>query len=275
MCFSGGGGGISDKDMVTQQGQAQAMGMLQADHKKRFKKGVEKELMGWLNDDSTVADAGQAAGAQAGKQFDLAQTMQQNQMARTGQVLTPEQRAAMNAKQDLAKTATVTGETNRAKANEVALKQAVRNPMMNLGRQSLGQGMNLFSTAANLEQNRGQSNAMAEEQARQQDGQALATVASMAMMMMSDKRKKTDVSKMDTRGALAEVRGMNLKNWRYKDGVGPDTAMHRGPMAQEAPDSITNKEKTMINVHDELQLGMGAIQELAGKVDRIERRIRA
>lgn len=80
---------------------------------------------------------------------------------------------------------------------------------------------------------------------------------------------------MDTHGALAEVRGMKLKNWRYKDGVGPDTAMHRGPMAQDAPDSITNREKTMINVHDELQLGMGAIQELAAKVDRMERRMSA
>lgn len=273
MCFGGGGEGVSGKDQITQGQMAKTSGMLQRDHKKRWKHGVEKGVMDYLEDSSTIDAAAESGAANATQQMGIASAMQENAMARTGMQLTPEQRAAMKAKQDLAGATLVTGEANRARAGEVALKQSVRNPMMDMGRGSLQQGMGMFSSASNMEQQRGQANAVAKEQERQQTGQAVATVA--AMMMMSDKKKKTNISKMDTNSALDDVRGMKLKHWRYKDGVGPDTEMHRGPMAQDAPDSITNNEKTMINVHDELQLGMGAIQELAKKVDRIERRMSA
>lgn len=273
MCF-GGGEGVSSSDQVTQMLQAQAMGQINDDHDKRYKKGVENELMAYLKDDKTIEAEGQKAGIQAGKQFDLAQQMRQNQMAKSGQRFSPEQRAAMDARNQLDRTALVAGETNRGRGNEATLKDSLRNPMMSLGRQSLSQGMGMFNQAAGMENQRGRENAQAEEAARQGDMSALMSIGSMAMMM-SDKNKKHDVSDMDTGKALADVRGMDLKNWRYNKSVGLGEEKHRGPMAQDAPDSITNPQKTMLNLHDELQLGMGAIQALAKKVDRIEKRVSA
>lgn len=182
MCF--GGEGIASEDKVVQTEMASTVGMLNRDHKKRYKKGVEKGVMDWLKDDSTIDTAANTAATTAAQQIAIGQQVQDNQLARMGMKLTPEQRAVMKAKNDLAGTTTVVNEANKGRAAEVALKKAVRNPMMDLGRQSLGMGMGLYSTAAGMEQERGASNAVEQEKNRQQTLSALSSGGGMALAMM-------------------------------------------------------------------------------------------
>lgn len=182
MCF--GGEGISSKDQVIQGQMAGAVSMVNNDHKKRFEKGVEKGLMDWLKDDSTVQAAADTAVTNTQQQLQVGQQIQDNQMARMGIQLTPEQRAAAKAKDDIAGSALTTGEANRARVAEMTLKKAVRNPMMDLGRQSLGLGMGLYSSAAGMEQDRGTANAIEQERTRQQSLSALASGGGMALGMM-------------------------------------------------------------------------------------------
>lgn len=271
MCM-GGGGGVSSKDQVMQNQQAKMSNELFADYDARYRSKVEAPVMGYLMDDSTYNQNAQAAGDRSVASFDRAQDINNENMKRYGMNLTPAQQAAMDNNTALSRSETVTGEMNRSRANEYDTKTNLTKGMINVGRNSLAQSQGMMQQAAGLEHDRGIRNAQAREAARQDTiNTALQVGGTAATLMLSDKNKKRDISKMDTKKALNDVKGMDLKNWRYKPGEGVDQRMHRGSMAQDAPDSITNKSKTAIDLHDELQLALGGMQELAKRVDRMER----
>lgn len=92
-------------------------------------------------------------------------------------------------------------------------------------------------------------------------------VAGMAgMMMMSSKEYKED--KKPARGSLDAVRRMPVGEWKYKDGIA-DSSEHVGPYAEDFQAATGKGDGRSINVIDAVGVTMGAVQELAKKVDKL------
>lgn len=90
------------------------------------------------------------------------------------------------------------------------------------------------------------------------------------LFMMSDEEKKEH--KRPARGVLEAVRKMPVEQWKYKDGVA-DEGEHIGPYAQDFKEATGKGDGKTINVVDAIGVTMGAVQELAEKVDKIERAV--
>lgn len=100
----------------------------------------------------------------------------------------------------------------------------------------------------------------------------IGSIAGMAMSYFSSKDLKTD--KKPVEGALDALEKMPVEQWRYKDGV-EDGGEHIGPYAEDFHAATGKGDGTSIPVQDAIGVTMGAIQELAQKVDRIEKRSKA
>lgn len=259
------------QDTASAQNQAALADSINADHKTRFEDGVENPTLQWLRDDSTYSKVGQRAAANTQEQIAAGTDLISRQLKRTGANMSSRQRVAMEDKRDLDGTRLMAGQVNLARTAHGANKDMARSGMVQIGRDIQQSAVDLAGHAASLEAERNRRNTGAVADSNAANRQAATTMIGAAMMF-SDKNKKRNISDMDTGGALKEVRGMKIKNWEYKQKDVAIPGKHRGPMAQEAPDSITNADKTMISLHDELQLGMGAIQELARKVEQLESR---
>ena len=83
-----------------------------------------------------------------------------------------------------------------------------------------------------------------------------------AAALLSDKTKKTDIKDLDLKECYETVMSLDLKAWRYIDGLGLDTNQHCGVMAQEAPDMIKIDGELALSLHDELNMIAGAIQHM-------------
>jgi len=84
-----------------------------------------------------------------------------------------------------------------------------------------------------------------------------------AAMFFSDVNMKENISLLsdkDLENCYNAVINMKLKSWKYLEDTGLDQEMHIGPMYQEAPEMIKNKEVNALNYHDELMMIAGAIQ---------------
>jgi hypothetical protein len=84
--------------------------------------------------------------------------------------------------------------------------------------------------------------------------------------MMSSEEAKTDKRKVH--GILDAVKQMRIEKWRYKDGKG-DGAEHIGTYAEDFKAKTGLGDGKSINVIDALGVTMGALKELAGKVDAL------
>ncbi len=96
----------------------------------------------------------------------------------------------------------------------------------------------------------------------------------MAGILHSSRKFKKDIKEKTARDenrALKLVRGTKSYSYRYKPemGYGDDTML--GAIAEESPDEVTNKEKTLINLGNKLELVGMSVKSLARKVDRIRR----
>lgn len=78
--------------------------------------------------------------------------------------------------------------------------------------------------------------------------------------IFSDKNIKEDIHTITGLEAFNKVMRMDIKAWKYKPEMKIDNKTHYGPMAQDAPDIITDNTKKLINVHDELMLVSKALQ---------------
>ena len=89
------------------------------------------------------------------------------------------------------------------------------------------------------------------------------------MFMPSSKKFKT--GKRASKGNLDAVKGMPVEKWRYKQGVGDNgAAEHTGAYAEDFKRQTGHGDGKTISVVDAIGITMGAVQELAGQVDRIE-----
>lgn len=98
------------------------------------------------------------------------------------------------------------------------------------------------------------------------------SIAGMAMAYYSSKDVKVD--KKPAKGSLDAVQKMPVEEWKYKDGV-EDGGRHVGPYAEDFHKATGKGDGTRIPIQDAIGVTMGAIQELAKKVDRIEKGERA
>lgn len=90
--------------------------------------------------------------------------------------------------------------------------------------------------------------------------------------MMSSKKLKT--GKRKSEGSLNAVKSMPVERWRYKDGVADGgAAEHTGPYAEDFQKATGHGDGTTIPMQDAIGVTMGAVKELAGQVDRIEKAV--
>ena len=82
-----------------------------------------------------------------------------------------------------------------------------------------------------------------------------------------EKKRKPKMSVLDA------VRKMPVEEWQYKPGVADGGARrHVGPYAEDFQQATGMGDGRQIEVQDALGVTMGAVQELAGKVGRLERK---
>lgn len=86
--------------------------------------------------------------------------------------------------------------------------------------------------------------------------------------LVSSKDKKEDKSP-PSRSMLDAARKMPVEEWTYKKGVA-DEGRHVGPYAQDFQEATGKGDGQTIPVQDMMGVTLGAIQELAAKVDKME-----
>lgn len=96
----------------------------------------------------------------------------------------------------------------------------------------------------------------------------LGTLGTAGLAFLSDEDAKED--KREVRGVLDALKEMPVEAWKYKDGEGPDREQHVGVYAQDFQKATGIGDGKSINVIDALGVTMGAVKELAEKVDGIK-----
>lgn len=100
----------------------------------------------------------------------------------------------------------------------------------------------------------------------------LGMIAGAAFGFLSSKKLKTDKAKPSL-SALDAVRKMPVEEWRYKPGVEDGGAQkHIGPYAEDFQRATGKGDGLSIPAQDAIGVTMGAVQELAEKVDRLAAR---
>lgn len=94
----------------------------------------------------------------------------------------------------------------------------------------------------------------------------IGSLAGMGLMAFSSKEYKED--KKPAKGSLDAVRRMPVGDWKYKDGIS-DGGHHVGPYAEDFKEATGKGDGKTINLMDAVGVTMGAVQELAKKVDKI------
>lgn len=102
-------------------------------------------------------------------------------------------------------------------------------------------------------------------------GGALGTVAGALpwATILSSRKMKEDFTDVDSLGA---VRKMPVKGWKYKDGVA-DGGKHVGPIAEDFQKATGVGDGKTIDPISAIGVTMGAVQQLADKVDAMASRM--
>lgn len=267
MCFKS--ATVSQQDQVLLREQAGLADEQFRDHQARFVPRVERPLIDYINDIERPNVEAKRALETAGRRFDVGSGVADRNYRRLGVNLTGLQRESLESRRKLAKTSTKVAQANRAYEATQDHQDQSRMGIIQLGRGiDAGASANL-NAAAGLEAGRAQRNAQAKANSHNSMLNAGLTIGGAAIIA-SDKKKKKNRKKIPRGKALKEVRGMPIESWEYKDGAGPK-GKHLGPMYQNSPDRIKAAGEKALDLHDELQLGMAAIKDLADKVDRLER----
>ena len=98
-------------------------------------------------------------------------------------------------------------------------------------------------------------------------------IGSVLGIFLSSKDYKTD-RKAPSESPLEQVKGMPVQEYRYKEGIADGGAeQHVGPMAEDFQAATGKGDGRTINVQDMIGTTVGAVQELAGKVEQLEQAI--
>ncbi|MBS4050220.1 MAG: tail fiber domain-containing protein, partial [Methylomonas sp.] len=72
------------------------------------------------------------------------------------------------------------------------------------------------------------------------------------------------------RGVLDAIKKIPIESWRYKEGEGPDREVHVGPMAQDWNAATGLGDGKSIDAISAIGITMGAVKELAEKVESLD-----
>jgi hypothetical protein len=145
--------------------------------------------------------------------------------------------------------------------------------IMNQGFQGQMQG---YANEGNMLQNQYNSQLQAyefqQQQSAQQSASMMSGVGSILGMFMSSKKFKTG-RKIAT-GSVEKIKAMPVQTYKYKTGIADGGAQqHIGPMAEDFQKATGTGNGQTISAQDAIGLTMGAVQELAGKVDAIHKAV--
>lgn len=94
----------------------------------------------------------------------------------------------------------------------------------------------------------------------------LGSMAGMAIALSSKDYKE---DKAPARSVLEAVKAMPVETWKYKDGIA-DGGHHIGPYAEDFHAATGLGDGRSIPLQDQMGLTLGAVQELAEKVEKLE-----
>ena len=166
--------------------------------------------------------------------------------------------------------------TGAANVTNAANQQAMAaQNILNSGFQGQMQG---YANQGNILQNQYNSQLQAWSAQKQAEGSAigglasgLGAIAGAAMFRSSKKFKK---GRKAAKGSLEKVKKIPVQTYRYKKGIADGgTVKHTGPMAEDFKKATGKGDGRTIMAQDAIGLTMGAVQELAGKVNRIEQAV--
>jgi hypothetical protein len=270
-----------------------------ADDRERYKTVFEPMQDQYITDamagpDYSEVDAAvERAGADARRQFSLAQGQEERRLAASGVNPAAGRSTEATRRSELTEALGTTGarnttrlqQRNRAEdKNDAEVANAINmgsgmavNPATSLGlsNNATSQG---FSGAM---QGYGQQGQMLNTQYNQQlqtwkaDQQqsssmmgGLGSVAGLGMSLaMSSKDYKED--KRPARGVLEVANSMPVEEWSYKDGIA-DEGRHIGPYAEDFQAATGKGDGKTIPMQDMMGVTLGAVQELSRKVDKLE-----
>ncbi|WP_417261687.1 tail fiber domain-containing protein [Celeribacter sp.] len=98
-------------------------------------------------------------------------------------------------------------------------------------------------------------------------GSALGAIG--GALIMSSEDYKEDKTPFD---ALGAIKKMPVEKWRYKEGIA-DEAEHVGPYAEDFKEATGIGDGKSIDVISAIGVSLGAIRQIADKVDNIEQRM--
>lgn len=165
-----------------------------------------------------------------------------------------------------------TGATNITNAANAQALSAY--PIMSQGFQGAMTG---YSNQANILQNQYNSQLQAWQAEQSQNnammGGIFGGIGKLAGLFMTSS-KKAKTGKRPSKGNLKAVKQMPVERWRYKEGVADGgAAEHTGPYAEDFKKATGHGDGATIPVQDMLGVTMGAVKELSGQVDRIEKAV--
>jgi hypothetical protein len=230
-----------------------------------------------------IADVRQQAG--------IGRQMQTRQLASMGVNPASGRFEAETRRSGTAETLAAAGAGNMARRQTDAIGEAKLANMVNMGRgmavnpgTSMGMSANMGSSGFSGamqgynqqgsilgQQHRAQMDAWSANQSQYAGiGQGLGMLAGA---FMSTKDSKTKIRK--PMSVLETIKGMPVKEWEYKQGMGDGGGQkHVGAIAEDWQKSTGLGDGKSISVIDAIGVNLGAAQELAAKVEKLESKIR-
>jgi hypothetical protein len=148
-------------------------------------------------------------------------------------------------------------------------------PMMSQGYQGAMSG---YANQANILQNQYNTQVDAwyksESLSNQRNASMMSGIGSVLGIFAGLSSKDAKKDKKKSKGNLKAVKKMPVENWRYKEGFADNgAAEHTGPSAEDFHSATGRGDGKTIPLMDAIGVTMGAVQELAGQVDRIQRAV--
>lgn len=144
-----------------------------------------------------------------------------------------------------------------------ATSMGISNGAMSSGFQGAMNGYNQQGNLLNTQYQGQLQSWQANQQKQAAIGQAFGSAIGAFMSSEDTKENKRPVQ-----GVLDAVKEMRVEKWRYKNGKG-DGGEHIGPYAEEFAEKTGMGNGREISVIDAIGVSMGAIKELAQKVDKL------
>lgn len=274
MCMSSSSG--AELDTANQERAAQIARWLEEDWAKRFQPWEQGLAGDIINQNEKIAEDVKQAQLDTQKSYEASKATAERNLSRYGNQQDASQAAMQSKAQQLGSQGAQIGAMESARSGSINRYDNLMQSMVNVGRGVQSQGLGGIQTGMSLEQQRNQ--VAIQQQANQSSGLmgGLGTLVGLgsAALIQSDKNTKTNIRKASTRQALRDVDSVELKRWDYKPGfgLGRELKGHIGGMAQDMPNSMVNKEKTMVDLGDSVMSLVGATQELNKRIRKLEKR---